>query len=205
MDRSAKKTSERHADLRERLLDAGRQAIAEGGLQNVKARNLAAAAGCAVGAIYNVFDDLDELILRIGAGTLALLEAQLSAEAGPRPDSTEELLRLSRGYLRFARAHKYLWRALFEHRLGGGRSAPAWYLEDQNRLFALLEAPLAELLPNEPATSRALLARTLFSAVHGVVTLGLEEKLAPMPEPTLESELARLVRAFANGLAAAKA
>jgi len=196
----AGKTAARRADLRERLAAAGRAAIAEGGLQNVKARDLAAAAGCAVGAIYNVFEDLDELILRIGADTLARLEQGLAAPPGPTAEPAEELLRLARGYLAFARANKALWRALFEHRLAGGRAAPAWYLDDQSRLFALVEAPLARLLPDEPAPSRALLARTLFSAVHGVVSLGLEEKLAPMSEATLDAELERLLRAFAGGL-----
>ncbi|PWB92867.1 TetR/AcrR family transcriptional regulator [Methylosinus sporium] len=199
-ERPGAKTSARRADLRARLVAAGRAAVAEGGLQNLKARDLAAAAGCAVGAIYNVFDDLDDLILRIGADTLARLEQGLAAPPGPAPEPAEELLRLACGYFSFARADKALWRALFEHRLAGGRPAPAWYLEDQSRLFALVEAPLARLLPDEPASSRALLARTLFSAVHGVVSLGLEEKLAPMPEAILEAELERLVRAFAAGL-----
>ena len=199
-DRPAGKTSARRADLRERLVASGRAAIAEGGLQNLKARDLAATAGCAVGAIYNVFDDLDGLILRIGADTLARLERELAAPPGPVAEPADELLRLSLGYLTFARVNKALWRALFEHRLAGGRAAPAWYLDDQSRLFALVEAPLARLLPDEPASSRALLARTLFSAVHGVVSLGLEEKLAPMPEAALDAELERLVRAFAGGL-----
>jgi AcrR family transcriptional regulator len=194
------KTAGRHADLRERLLAAGRAAIAEGGLANLKARDLAASAGCAVGAIYNVFADLDEMILRIGAGTLASLEERLEGEAADDP--TQELLRLACGYLDFARANKMLWRALFEHRLAGGRPVPSWYLEEQGRLFALLEAPLSRLLPGEPVASRALLARTLFSAVHGVVSLGLEEKLAPMPAGTLDAELERLVRAFAAGIRA---
>lgn len=197
------KTADRRADLRERLLVAGREAISAGGLQNVKARDLAAATGCAVGAIYNVFDDLDEMILRIGSGTLASLEHTLAAgdAAGGSPaGAADDLVRLAHGYLDFARRHKMLWRALFEHRLGGDRSIPSWFREDQNRLFALLEAPLAQLLPNQPAPARALLARTLFSAVHGVVALGLEEKLAPMPAGTLDDQLEALVRALAAGL-----
>jgi AcrR family transcriptional regulator len=196
------KTAARHADLRERLVAAGREAVAQGGLNALKARDLAAAAGCAVGAIYTVFDDLDELVLRIGADTLAALERALAppaeaAEANP----VDELLRLSRGYLEFARACEKPWRALFEHRLGG-RAVPAWFLEDQDRLFALIEAPLARLLPNEPVASRAQLARALFSAVHGVVSLGLEEKLSPTPQRALDAALERLTRALAEGLAA---
>jgi AcrR family transcriptional regulator len=198
--RSVATTAARRADLRERLLAAGRAAIEAGGLHNLKARDLAAAAGCAVGAIYTVFADLDELILAIGAGTLAALERSLEPPPGAAPTPEEELLRLARGYLTFARGNQKLWRTLFEHRLGG-RAVPAWFLEDQNRLFALIEAPLARLLPGEPAESRARLARTLFSAVHGVVALGLEEKLSPIPAATLEAELTRMTHALAVGLA----
>jgi AcrR family transcriptional regulator len=199
--RGVSTTATRRADLRERLLAAGRAAIEAGGLHSLKARDLAASAGCAVGAIYTVFADLDELILEIGAGTLRALEGALEPATEHGGEPVDELSRLARGYLHFARAHEKLWRALFEHRLGG-RAVPAWFLDDQNRLFALIEAPLARLLPQEPAVSRARLARSLFSAVHGVVSLGLEEKLAPTPAATLDAELDRLVRAFAAGLSA---
>ena len=40
----------------------------------MKARPLAEAAGCALGAIYTVFPDLDALILAVSARTLARLE-----------------------------------------------------------------------------------------------------------------------------------
>jgi AcrR family transcriptional regulator len=199
---AASATAERRTVLRERLLAAAREAIRAGGLQNLKARDLAASAGCAVGAIYNVFDDLDELILRVGADTLARLEQALTGATAQAPgaDPADDLARLARAYLDFARTHKLLWRALFEHRLSGARPVPSWFLEDQSRLFGLLDAPLAQLLPNEPPAARALMARTLFSAVHGVVSLGLEEKLAPMPAQTLDDQLDALVRAFAAGL-----
>src|SRR6266851_4501897 len=50
-------------------------------------------------------------------------------------------------------------------------------LDEQMRLFGYIEGPLGELLPGISPARRALLARSLFSAVHGLITLGLEEKL----------------------------
>jgi hypothetical protein len=43
-------------------------------------------------------------------------------------------------------------------------------------------------------------ARTLFSAVHGVVLLGLEEKLAPTPASTLESQLSDFIDIVSRGM-----
>jgi transcriptional regulator, TetR family len=40
----------------------------------------------------------------------------------------------------------------------------------------------------------------LFSAVHGIVALGLEEKLVAMPVSAVESELEAFVRAYLAGL-----
>jgi AcrR family transcriptional regulator len=201
---AVEKPADRRAALRERLVDAAETSVASGGLQGLRAREVAAAAGCALGAIYNAFDDLDELILAVGSRTLASLEAAILAEPALCADATEELVRLARAYLDFARAHKLRWRALFEHRLPNGRPAPDWFIADQDRLFLLLEKPLARLSPSTPAQERSTLARTLFSAVHGIVSLGLEEKIAPMQANVLDQQLECLTRAFAAGLATRK-
>lgn len=192
--------AQRRLKLRERLLDVARRSIATRGLAGLKARDLAAEAGCALGAIYTAFDDLDELILRVNLSTLQRLGAALDAAlsgAGP----SEALLALARAYLDFARREEPSWRALFEHRLSGRAPVPDWYAEARNQLFGRLEAPLAQLLPKQAAVARARLARTLFSAVHGVVALGLEEKLEATPPETLDEQLETLVRLIAAGLA----
>jgi len=67
------------------LISAAARTIAEQGLSGLKARALADEAGCAVGAIYNVVEDLDELVLLANARTLAALEPyilQLRLEMG---------------------------------------------------------------------------------------------------------------------------
>ena len=48
---------------------------------------------------------------------------------------------------------------------------------------------------------RALLARSLFSAVHGIVVIGLEEKLQSIPLPVLREQVTVMVEAMAHGLA----
>lgn len=191
--------TERRAQLRERLVDIAAQTIAAQGLSGLKARELASAAGCALGAIYTAFDDLDELILRVNARTLARLEAALDTALGDA-EAAQALDALARAYLNFARAHEPSWRALFEHRLPRGVAVPEWYAEARNRLFGRLDAPLAQLLPGKNTIARAGLARTLFSAVHGVVALGLEEKIADTPPAVLDAQLEMLVRLLAAGL-----
>jgi hypothetical protein len=45
-----------------------------------------------------------------------------------------------------------------------------------------------------------LLARTLFSAVHGMVEIGLDERVASMPLPSLRDQIQVIVEAVADGL-----
>jgi AcrR family transcriptional regulator len=197
-------TATRREHLRDALIDAAARTIAEQGLSGLKARALADEVGCAVGAIYNVVADLDELVLLVNARTLAELEKILTTAIAPGhgPDwAIEQLVKLALAYLDFAASHRKQWQALFEHRLASGQVPPEWYQRDLERLFEYVERPVEELQPDVTRARRALLARSLFSAVHGLVALGLEEKLQFIPLPALREQVTTIVTALGFGLA----
>jgi hypothetical protein len=79
---------------------------------------------------------------------------------------------------------------------------PAWYREQQQHLFAYVEELLLELQADESRVRRSLLARSLFSAVHGLVVLGLEEKLQTIPLPVLREQVRFVVTAIGRGMVA---
>jgi AcrR family transcriptional regulator len=173
-------TAARREKLKEALVDAASRAIAEQGFGGLKARTLAEEAGCAVGAIYNVVADLDELVLLANARTLASLERSLTAATanGTGPDwAIGQLVTLALTYLEFAASHRRQWQALFDHRLASGSEAPEWYQRELERLFGYV------------------------AAVHGLVALGLEEKLQFIPLPALREQVTTIVTALGYGLA----
>jgi AcrR family transcriptional regulator len=199
------KTLERRAKLRESLIDAAELAIAAKGLAGVKTRELAGEIGVANGAVYNLVEDVDELILRVGSRTLARLDATLTAaeakgEAKGPAEPADQLVRIAIAYCDFAAGNLQLWRALFEHRME--RELPDWAVSDQLDLFRHIHAPLAKLLPKLSAEELGVTARSMFSAVHGMVALGLEQKLIAVPIKALRNEIATIVRAMVNGLVA---
>jgi AcrR family transcriptional regulator len=202
---------ERRERLRTALIDAAEVIIARDGLATLRARDLAAAAGCALGAIYNAFDDLDAVVYAVNMRTLALLDRDLgeamrraSAARGveDRDVGSDEgrLIRLALAYLAIAATHGPRWQALFEHRLRDGQTVPPWYVAEQNRVFRLVEEPLRAIRPGLGADQLSQLARTVFSAVHGIVSLGLEQKLGRIPPRRLRHQLAAIVAALARGL-----
>ena len=105
-ERDAEPARTKRDQLRERVLDVAEATIAQRGLRGLKARDIATQAGCALGAIYTAFEDLDELILCVNARTLARLERALASVQG----GDGELLALAQAYLAYARDEEPRWR-----------------------------------------------------------------------------------------------
>ena len=191
----------RRAKFREDLIAAAERAIAGAGLAGLKTRELAREIGVANGAVYNLVEDMDELILRVGSHTLGRLDAALtSAECDGAASPRETLVRIAVAYCDFAAENLELWRALFEHRMAPGKPVPEWAIDEQMALFRHIYRPLATLFPKRTANELGVTARSLFSAVHGMVTLGLEQKLIAVPLDALRAEIALIVRAMVRGL-----
>src|SRR4051812_29611461 len=101
-------TAARREHLKGALVDAALRTIAANGLRGLKARELADEVGCAVGAIYNVVADLDELILLANTRTLSQIDAAMAAATKPGDGAdwgVAQLVRLALAYLDFATNH----------------------------------------------------------------------------------------------------
>jgi AcrR family transcriptional regulator len=191
-------TALRHQDLRAELLAAAERQIETRGLAHLRARDLANQAGCSLGAIYNVFADLDELIIAVNANTLKAIDREMTAiEDG---DPLHHLTALANAYLNYAVRNRLRWEALFNHRMPAEAAVPQWFQEIQNAAFSRIEGPLASLRPDLTEAARHLLGRNIFAAVHGMVALGLDRRVAPMDLPVLQSQIALVVGAIASGL-----
>jgi len=189
--------SEKSRALADRLVGAAEAVIAADGLPALRARALASAVGCSVGAIYGVYEDLDAIILEVNALTLDAFVADMGRDArGAGPE--DQLVQMAEAYLDYAARNRHRWAALFQHRLPPGRTITESYANRQEAAFRQIEAPLAALHPTLPEIGLA--ARTLFSAVHGVVALGLDERITVLKLPVLRAQLGQIVRAAVRGL-----
>lgn len=174
--------------------------LASDGLAAVQARRIAKDAGCAVGTLYNIFGDIDGLILAANERTLHALGTVLQSAASQA--STESLnarlIALASAYLDFATANPKRWRAVFEHRLPDGREIPASYVEDRRRLLALIEHQLTAAIADPQQRSDA--AHALFCAVHGIVQLSLDEKLSTFDPVTCQRQIHFIIGNVTRGL-----
>lgn len=201
------KPDRRRSELRQRLLEAAERKIAAEGLAALRARHLAAEVGCAVGQIYNLYADLDGLTLAVNARTLSELDERLvsaatSTGAAPAERPGALLVAQAQIYLRFASGNRNRWQAVFQHRMTGSRELPDWYREQQAKLFSHVDRPIEMLFPDMSPTQRGRLGRSIFSAVHGIVSLGIDERLGPQSYEELSHQLEMIVLAIVSGLKA---
>jgi AcrR family transcriptional regulator len=180
------------------LIEIGHDLIASKGLRSLKVRDVAEAADCSIGSVYNEFGDFDGLILTVNRETVQALTAQLLAV--PAEDPVRQLHGLAEAYLKFATEHANLLRALFEHRMEDDRPFPEDILLMVMQAFALMHEPMVRIWPDRDPEEVALLARTLFSAVHGIISLGLEERMIAVPPEKLRQQLAQFVDTHLAGI-----
>ncbi|MDJ0822664.1 MAG: TetR/AcrR family transcriptional regulator [Paracoccaceae bacterium] len=196
----AGKVEERKKALREKLITLAEAQIEAEGLSSLRARGLAQEAGCAVGAIYNVFDDLTALVLEVNGRTFRRLghavADSLQGQQGASPN--DRLIIMSRAYLRFAAEHTFLWRALFDVEMSADGPVPQWYLDALGGLFSMIAEPLAELFPDKPERELDLMTRALFSSVHGIVLLGLERRISAVPVDQIDEMIAQILSQIGN-------
>ncbi len=195
----AGKREQKKEELKARLIEAARAHIAESGFKSLRARDVTQDAGCALGGLYTAFRDLDDLVLHVNSATLGLLEADLVTDLDGIEDPVRQLRILAQGYLRFALTHRNLWAALFEHRLPEGVEAPGWHLDKHMFLIQFIARPLARLNPDMGEEDLRIRALTLFSAVHGIISISLEARFVGLPRGRLESELDDFVGLLAAG------
>jgi len=188
----------RQAQL-EALIDAAEARLIAEGVTGLRARDLASDIGVALGGLYNIVEDMDMLMLRVAQRTMGRLDAALAEGAGTaagedKAAAVAQLVGIAHAYYDFARHNLRLWRALFEMRLKNP-DLPEWNRQAQLGLFRHMDDPIARLRPDTDEAARTLTARTLFAAVHGVVVIGLEERLIAVPSAEMKAQIAWLVRA----------
>lgn len=196
----ASKADKRKAELRQTLIEIAERRIEAKGLSSLRARDLAGEAGCAVGAIYNVFADMNDLVMAVNGRTFRKIGEAVgrSLEGTEGQPPIDRLIVMSNAYLAFAAENVLLWRALFDIDMADDGTVPDWYMEELRKLFANIAGPVSELFPELDAKELELMVRALFSSVHGIVLLGLQNRISGVPRGNIERMIAQVLRRIGN-------
>jgi AcrR family transcriptional regulator len=162
-----------HGNLKEALLRAALELIAQKGPAGFTFAEAARWAGVSPAAPYRHFRDRDELLANIALRGFAQFEAILArAWDDGRPDVFFALDRLGKAYLDFARSEPAYYSAMFE--AGIPLTNNAELREAGDRAFAVLRAAAEKLCAQVAARSRPpalMVALHIWAMAHGVASL----------------------------------
>jgi AcrR family transcriptional regulator len=186
-------------ELRELIIQAATEIIEQHGLEGLSAREIAKRIGYSPGTLYNVFENLDDLLLTIEARLLDRLAERL-AKTDSSGTPQQRLRRLAGVYFAFTQERPKLWNLLIEHRIPAGREVPEWYQAKLECLLAPLEEALAPLIEERDAGAQKRAARTLWASLHGMTSLSTANKLSPVTAHAGRSLVDDLIATYLAGL-----
>jgi AcrR family transcriptional regulator len=199
-----------HGNLKEALLRAALELIAQKGPAGFTFAEAARWAGVSPAAPYRHFRDREELMASVALRGFEQFEAALArAWDHGRPDVLAALDRLGKAYLAFARAEPAYYSAMFE--AGIPPSASPELRDAGERAFAVLREAAEKLSAQMPPQSRPpalMVALHIWAMAHGTASLfgrgDAAHRALPMsPEELLEANV--LIYLQGLGLPPAKA
>lgn len=184
-----------HGNLKEALMQAALDLIAEKGSGGFTFAEAARSAGVSPAAPYRHFRDRDELMANVAQQGYERFEAVLTAawDEG-RPDTPIAFQRVGKAYLAFAREHPAHYSAMFES--GLPLDANPSLLVASERAFAVIRAASERLVamapPGVPKPPALMMALHIWSMSHGIASLfargdASRRKLPMSPEDLLEA------------------
>ena len=186
-------------ELYELALATARRIVEKDGLTGLTARKVAGAMGYAPGTLYNLFGNLDDMIVHLNARTLDDLSDRLSMTLGTgSPD--EVLGKMLSGYLDFFEDHSNLWNLLFEHNISGNREIPDWYARKVSKVLGLVEKELSPLFAEDRQGQRRDAACILWASLHGICSLYQAGKLDVLTSTSVREMAEALLSNFIAGL-----
>ena len=183
-----------HGNLKEALIRAALELIAEKGPAGFTFAEAARWAGVSPAAPYRHYRDRDELVSDVARRGFEHFEAALNrAWDNGRPDPATAFERLGKAYLQFARSEPAYYSAMFEAGIPVDTNPELRAASD--RAFAVLRNATEGLIATLPAGNRPpvlMMALHIWALSHGIASLfgrgdAARRSLPMAPEELLEA------------------
>ncbi len=166
-----------HGNLRDSLLDAASQLLAQNGAQALTLREVAKAAGVSHAAPYHHFPSREHLLAAVAAQAFAgLAAAMAAADADGARSQGLRLMDICEVYVEFARARPAQFRLMFGPLLAQKSRYPDLKQAAEAAFNVLVMAATAF-----DAERGQELALTGWSLAHGLANLAIDEAFTDLP------------------------
>jgi len=198
--------------MRELILNAALELFVRESFEGTTMRRIADEIEYTPGALYSYFKDKDEICYALhtrGFEKLNEMTAQALAKVPKRADPLERLRVCGRTYIQFAIDNASLYDLMFISKKTGAKIAEDKAWEPGMRAFGTLREIVQMIITKHDLDWNAdVVAYTCWSAVHGMVSLILCDRCAPLGDSPssilLEASYAHFMDMMKTSVAAAR-
>lgn len=161
--------------LHAKVMSACSEWLATQSVHHLSLRAIARDIGCAPSTLLKLYGSFGNLLQYVNIETLTTLRA--AVESRRQLPAEERLGMLAISYWNFAHDNPYRWELLFDYPLAQEGELDQRQNVAIEELFVVVHDALCEISPHLNEVVLGRMARTLWGSVHGLVQLGLNDRL----------------------------
>lgn len=188
-------------ELRQLILGATRNIIERDGLAGLSAREVARLIGYSAGTLYNIFDNLDDILMTLQAQIVTELLDEIQSAPQAR-DASTYIETLTKTYVDFALKNPRLWNLLFAHTATANIGAQALLYEHMTTMVKMVAEPMRRLAPHLPPPDIEKNAAILIAGIHGITAIAVTSKARKLTTDAAQDYAHNLTKTFIRGLQA---
>lgn len=193
----ARRSDNTRKELKEMTIDAGVDLLEKGGVEALTARAIAGRIGYTVGTLYNVFEDLEDIVTHINAATMHEMYEQFIPLAEAEKSPEKRILDIARTYGDYARANPARWNLL--HHSPRNTKLPEWFHDAATRILTMGENLLCEIKGISKKSAHEA-ARVIWAGLHGICALSINQKLDYVDAKPMHDLIENFIKSYLNGL-----
>jgi len=171
----ARRNDHTREQLIQLTLDTVKGFLDENSYHDLSLRKVANMIGYVPSTLVNVFGNYNILLLHAVAQTLDELSIEAARVVDESIDPEDALFKLAYCYHDFAQKHPNRWQLIFEHNMNG-ETLPEWQTKRIDGMTGMLEQLLSVLAPERSEDEVLKASRVLWSGVHGITLLSVDDK-----------------------------
>lgn len=186
-------------ELRQLILDASQTIVERNGITGLSAREIARMIGYSPGTLYNIFENLDDVLLTLQVQLMGRTVEHLK-RVPLGHDGEKNIEALSNAYVDFALVNRRMWNLFLAHNLPAGKTVPAPFHDYTNSLVDIVKGALAQVAPNLSSEDLDTTARSFLAGLNGIMAFAATEKGVYITPATAQTYAKDLTSTFLKGL-----
>ena len=192
----ARRSDHTREELTEMALESARAIVVENGVSALSGRKITARMGYTVGTLYQLFDNMDELVCTMNARTLRALYKRC-LENSATGSVADRLRAFGMTFVTFVENHSNEWEAVMSYRYGERHVFTEEYEAQIRELFGLMREATGQFYSETEIDEHSADMAVLWASLTGILSVAVSER--QVGGLTLEQMLDRLIQMYLSG------